>query len=77
MQMTRDVFGPETDQPSDHAGSVQFSDVHVVLFPVRSVAGTFAWVTSRYLLQRFARAPGRRASASRFPRLPRQRPAES
>lgn len=54
-QLTRDVFGPETTSASDHAGSVQFSDAHVVLFPVRSVAGTFAWVTSRYLLQRFAR----------------------
>jgi CRISPR-associated protein Cmr4 len=54
-QLTRDIFGPETTSASDHAGSVQFSDVHVVLFPVRSVAGTYAWVTSRYLLQRFAR----------------------
>lgn len=50
-----DVFGPETTNASDHSGAVQFSDAHVVLFPVRSVAGTFAWVTSPYLLQRFAR----------------------
>lgn len=67
-QWTRDVFGPETTSASDHAGSVQFSDVHVVLFPVRSVAGTFAWVTSRYLLQRFART-AREAGLS-LPALP-------
>ena len=54
-QWTRDIFGPETTSASDHSGSVQFSDVHVLLFPVRSVSGTFAWVTSRYLLQRFSR----------------------
>jgi CRISPR-associated protein Cmr4 len=54
-QITRDVFGPETAQASEHAGSVQFSDAHLLLLPVRSVRGTFAWATSRYLLQRFAR----------------------
>lgn len=69
VQWTRDIFGPETTSASDHAGSVQFSDVHVVLFPVRSVAGTFAWVTSRYLLQRFART-AREAGLS-LPPLPR------
>ncbi|HKH48235.1 MAG TPA: type III-B CRISPR module RAMP protein Cmr4 [Thermoanaerobaculia bacterium] len=67
-QLTRDIFGPETTSASDHAGSVQFSDVHVVLFPVRSVAGTYAWVTSRYLLQRFART-AREAGLS-LPPLP-------
>ena len=49
------IYGPETHAASDHAGAVQFSDVHTVLLPVRSLAGTFAWVTSPYLLSRFAR----------------------
>jgi CRISPR-associated protein Cmr4 len=52
---TRDVFGPETAQSSEHAGSVQLSDAHLLLLPVRSVAGTFAWTTSPYLLRRFVR----------------------
>jgi CRISPR-associated protein Cmr4 len=54
-QLTRDVFGPDTASSSDHSGSVQFSDAHLLLMPVRSIRGTFAWVTSPYLLQRFAR----------------------
>lgn len=54
-QMTRDVFGPETDKSSEHAGSVQFSDAQLLLLPVRSVRGTFAWVTSPFLIRRFAR----------------------
>lgn len=61
-QITFDAFGPITEKASDHAGSVQFSDLHVIFFPVRSVAGTFAWVTSPYLLRRLlrdARAAGR------------------
>lgn len=49
------IYGPETNAASDHSGAVQFSDVHTVLLPVRSLAGTFAWVTSPYLLSRFAR----------------------
>src|SRR5947207_13812146 len=55
-QITRDVFGPETDKSSEHAGSVQFSDAHLLLLPVRSVRGTFAWVTSPYLIRKLARA---------------------
>lgn len=49
------IFGPDTDNASDFAGAVQFSDAHLLLLPVRSISGTFAWVTSPYLLQRFAR----------------------
>jgi CRISPR-associated protein Cmr4 len=54
-QMTRDVFGPVTTQSSEHSGSVQFSDAHLLLLPVRSIRGTFAWVTSPYLIRKFAR----------------------
>jgi len=66
--LTRDAFGPETTNASDHSWSVQFSDAHLVLLPVRSVAGTYAWVTSRYLLQRFARTA--REARVAFPPLP-------
>lgn len=53
--MATAVFGPDTANASDHAGSVQFSDVNLVFLPVRSVCGTFAWVTSPYLLRRLVR----------------------
>jgi len=49
------VFGPETENASDHAGSLAFTDARLLLLPVRSVAGTFAWVTSPYILASFAR----------------------
>ncbi|HEX3555844.1 MAG TPA: type III-B CRISPR module RAMP protein Cmr4 [Thermoanaerobaculia bacterium] len=55
-QMTRDVFGPDTAASSEHSGSVQFSDAHLLLLPVRSVRGTFAWVTSSYLIRKFTRS---------------------
>lgn len=67
-QWTRDVFGPETADSSDHGGSVQFSDAHLLLMPVRSIRGTFGWVTSPYLLQRFAR--GAREAKINFDKLP-------
>ncbi len=35
------------------AGSFNFSDAYVLLLPVRSLAGVFAWVTSPYLLKRY------------------------
>lgn len=52
------VFGPETvDNTSDnnYASSAQFTDQRLLLLPIRSLAGTFAWVTSPYVLKRLAR----------------------
>jgi len=49
------VFGHDTDKASEHAGSVQFSDAHLVFLPVRSVCGTFAWATCPSYLRRLAR----------------------
>lgn len=54
-QTLTDVFGPETENAPDHAGSVQLTDQRLLLFPVRSLKGTFAWATSPFVLQRFAR----------------------
>lgn len=51
----RQVFGPDTTNASDNAGSVQLSDANLVFLPVRSIRGTFAWVTSPYMLRRLAR----------------------
>lgn len=49
------VFGPETTNADAHAGAAVFSDQRLLLLPVRSLRGTFAWATSPYVLQRFKR----------------------
>ncbi len=52
------VFGAETtDTTNDDfkASAAQFSDQRLLLLPIRSLAGTFAWVTSPYVLRRFIR----------------------
>lgn len=50
------IFGPETISDNDgYAGAIQISDQRLLLLPIRSLAGTFAWVTSPYLLKRFRR----------------------
>lgn len=49
------VFGPETDKASEQAGSLVVADARLLLLPVRSLAGTFAWVTSSFVLRRLAR----------------------
>ncbi len=53
--LRKKVFGPDTSAAHEHAGSVQLGDLHLLFLPVRSLRGTFAWVTSPFLLQRFAR----------------------
>jgi CRISPR-associated protein Cmr4 len=56
LQDCYEIFGPENvDDTNSSAGMIQFSDQHLLLLPVRSLAGTFAWVTSPYILERFAR----------------------
>src|SRR5690606_18647908 len=47
----KELFG-STD---GSAAMVRISDARVLAFPVKSDRGTFAWVTSRYVLLRFAR----------------------
>jgi CRISPR-associated protein Cmr4 len=51
------LFGPPTTTNDDQgfAGSVQFSDQRLLLLPVRSMAGTFAWLTCPYVLRRLRR----------------------
>lgn len=50
------IFGPETGNASDYAGALSVGDARILLFPVRSLAGVFAWVTSVDALARFQRA---------------------
>ncbi len=50
------IFGPEPEKdPSAHAGALAVGDARVLLFPVRSLAGIFAWTTSVHALARFHR----------------------
>jgi CRISPR-associated protein Cmr4 len=49
------IFGPDTINAADFAGAAQFADQRLLLLPVRSLAGVFAWVTSPYVLRRLAR----------------------
>ena len=51
-----EIFGPENVEDTNaNASMIQFTDQRLLLLPVRSLAGTFAWVTSPYILDRFAR----------------------
>jgi CRISPR-associated protein Cmr4 len=49
------VFGPEGDEADHHAGALSPGDARLLLFPVRSLVGVFAWTTSRNILERFKR----------------------
>ena len=52
------IFGPESKDITDnngYAGAIQFTDQTLLCLPVRSLAGTFAYVTSPYILKRLKR----------------------
>lgn len=47
------IFGPETQEASEFAGALSVGQARLLLFPVRSLSGVFAWTTSRDVLARF------------------------
>lgn len=49
------LFGPDTDNASDHAGSLMVGDARLLALPVRSLTSQFRYVTSPNLLQRWQR----------------------
>ena len=50
------IFGPDKpENDSAYSGSIVFTDQKLLCLPVRSLLGTFAWVTSPYILERFRR----------------------
>ncbi|HRE46690.1 MAG TPA: type III-B CRISPR module RAMP protein Cmr4 [Aggregatilineales bacterium] len=50
------VFGPETNNAADHAGAISVGEARIALFPVRSLVGIFAYVTSPLALSRLGRS---------------------
>ncbi|MBE9166323.1 type III-B CRISPR module RAMP protein Cmr4 [Pleurocapsales cyanobacterium LEGE 06147] len=49
------IFGPDSNNASDHAGALSPGDGRLLLFPVRSLAGVFAWITCPLVLSRLQR----------------------
>jgi CRISPR-associated protein Cmr4 len=49
------IFGPDTSSASEYASALVVGDARILLFPVRSLAGVFAYVTSADVLSRFKR----------------------
>jgi CRISPR-associated protein Cmr4 len=47
------AFGPD-DDGDKHAGSIAFTDARLLLFPVRSAKGVFAYAACPYILRRLA-----------------------
>lgn len=49
------AFGPEEAGGDGHAGALGFSDARLLLFPVKSMKGVFAWITCPKVLEQFHR----------------------
>ncbi|MCS6884030.1 MAG: type III-B CRISPR module RAMP protein Cmr4 [Acidobacteriota bacterium] len=53
--IARKIFGAERMEQELYARSLHLTDQRLLLLPVRSLAGTFAWTTSKLVLTRFSR----------------------
>lgn len=54
-ELVKVIFGPESNGASEHAGALSPGDGRILLFPVRSLAGVFAWITCPLAISRFVR----------------------
>jgi len=52
------LFGPDSGAAELGLGALSFGDARLLAFPVRSLCGTFAWLTCPLALQGLARLPG-------------------
>lgn len=69
-QSTRVVFGPEQKDAGEHAGALIVGDGLLLLLPVRSLHGTFAYVTSPYLIRRLLRDWREVSRSTKLPEVP-------
>ena len=74
MRMDNDLlttlFGPDTDNAADHAGSLLISDARLLWLPVRSLTTQFRYVTCPDLIARWQRDQQRAGLISTAIKLP-------
>ncbi|WP_456321297.1 type III-B CRISPR module RAMP protein Cmr4 [Palaeococcus sp. (in: euryarchaeotes)] len=51
-EKAEEIFGPPTERAHEHAGAISLGDAKVLLFPVRSLKGVFAYITSPLVIER-------------------------
>jgi len=71
-----EVFGPATDNADAHGGALGFTDARLLLFPVRSFAGVFAWATCPLVLRRLARELTMAGGGGKLPAMGDVKPGE-
>lgn len=67
-QLLDAIFGPAKP---DYASALGVGDAHILLFPVRSIKGVFAWTTCLSALQRWTRTIG---DVHPLPKIPLSEP---
>jgi len=68
-EITFKVFGPDTDNADEFSGAISVTDVRLLMLPVRSLRGVYAWVLSPLLLHRLTR-DARVAGEQALPEIP-------
>ncbi|MCF6158369.1 MAG: type III-B CRISPR module RAMP protein Cmr4 [wastewater metagenome] len=63
------AFGPE--EGDAHAGALGFTDARLLLFPVKSMKGVFAWITCPHILEKLKKEM-ELAGISNLPSLPNE-----
>lgn len=70
-EQVRGAFGPPQAESGDFRGGLVLTDAHLLALPVRSLYGTFAWVTTAPVLARFGRDLAVSGLGAMLPDLPK------
>ena len=54
-ERTDGIFGPDTEESSEYSSAIAFTDLRLLLFPVRSWKGIFVWASCPLVLERLRR----------------------
>jgi len=64
-------FGPEDAGNDGHAGALAFTDARLLLFPIKSMKGVFAWITCPRVLEKL-QMDLQLTKSNGFPALPKE-----
>jgi CRISPR-associated protein Cmr4 len=70
------IFGRDNETASEFASAISFGDARILLFPVRSLSGTFAWISSLETIAGFVRMLAFTGQNKNW-NIPKDQPGES
>ena len=74
-KLEKSLFGPRSDSDDSHAGALAVGDAHLLLLPIRALAGIVAYATCPFVLKNYAKDAGYPEGANKVIPVPEEHEA--